>query len=88
MKVPVCKISNTKSSSGTLNSVKEYFSAKEAAIYLGISISTLYKLVHERKVPHYKPSGKLLRFSKTDLKNFISANRIPARSEKQLLTNY
>lgn len=62
-----------------------FLTAQEAATYLDVSISTLYKFVHERKVTFYKPSGKLLRFSITDLDDFITSKKVPSRFEKQLL---
>lgn len=39
---------------------KRYLSIKDAAELTGISVSTLYKLVCTRKIPVYKPTGKLL----------------------------
>jgi excisionase family DNA binding protein len=44
----------------------------EAARYLSISHSTLYKLTYQRKIPSYKPSGKLLYFFKHELDEWIS----------------
>ncbi len=43
-----------------------YLSIKEAAELTGISVSTLYKLVCSRRIPVYKPTGKLL-FLKEEL---------------------
>ena len=45
---------------------KEIYDTKEAAKYLGLSVSKVYKLAHLRQVPHYK-RGKLLRFKKSEL---------------------
>ena len=44
----------------------------EAAKYLSISQSTLYKLSYQRKIPSHKPSGKLLYFFKHELDEWIS----------------
>lgn len=43
------------------------FTTTEAAAYLGITRSYLYKLMMWRKVPYYKPRGKLCFFDKADL---------------------
>lgn len=44
----------------------EFLSIKQAAELTGISVSTLYKLVCSRRIPVYKPTGKLL-FLKEEL---------------------
>lgn len=46
----------------------------EAAHYLSISHSTLYKLTHQRKIPYHKPTGKLLYFFKHELNKWIAEN--------------
>lgn len=43
----------------------------EAAAYLGFRPSYLYKLTHKKQIRFYKPSGKKLFFSKSDLDNWI-----------------
>ena len=44
---------------------------KEACAYLGFAPSYLYKLTSKRIIPHYKPSGKVLFFSKVELDEWI-----------------
>lgn len=44
---------------------------KEACAYLGFAPSYLYKLTYRKIIPHYKPSGKMLFFSKTELDEWI-----------------
>lgn len=68
------------------SSEKEHLNTANAASYLGVSKSTIYKMVFNRRIPFYKPSGKLLYFLKSDLDKYISSNRTPARTENQLLT--
>jgi excisionase family DNA binding protein len=46
----------------------------EAAQYLSISHSTLYKLTYQRKIPCHKPSGKMLYFFKHELDTWIAEN--------------
>lgn len=48
---------------------------KEACAYLGFAPSYLYKLTYRKIIPHYKPSGKMLFFSKTELDEWIFKNR-------------
>jgi excisionase family DNA binding protein len=45
----------------------------QAAEYLGVSLRTMRRLIAERRVRHYKPSGQL-RFSPVDLDDFLAAS--------------
>lgn len=47
----------------------------EAAEYLSISKSYLYKLTSRKQIPYYKPNGKLIYFSKAELDKWILRNR-------------
>ena len=44
---------------------------KQAADYLSFSHSYLYKLTSRKIIPHYKPTGKMLFFSKAELEEWI-----------------
>ncbi len=44
---------------------------KEVCTYLGYKPSYLYKLTSSGRIPHYKPSGKMLFFSKCELDEWI-----------------
>jgi len=44
---------------------------KEACAYLGFAPSYLYKLTYRKVIPHYKPTGKVLFFSKCELDEWI-----------------
>lgn len=57
-------------------------SLKAAAVYLDVSRSTLYKMVHQKKINYYKPNGKLLYFSKKDLDEFAFSNEIKRKENK------
>lgn len=48
---------------------------KEASVYLGISLSSLYKLTSACKIPHYSPGGKILYFLQSDLDKYMLQNR-------------
>ena len=47
----------------------------EAAKYLGVSKSHLYKLTFTNRITFYKPAGKLLYFKKSDLNKYLFRNR-------------
>lgn len=47
------------------------FSTKEAAAYLKISCSYLYRLVWSNRIKGYKPGGKIFYFKKSDLDSYI-----------------
>ncbi|GHV61931.1 excisionase [Bacteroidia bacterium] len=54
---------------------KEVFNIKEAAIYLGVSKSYIYKLTaYPGKVPFFKPTNKNIYIKKSDLDEWRTAN--------------
>ena len=64
-------------------SAKEVLNLEEAACFLGIAKSTLYKMTHENRIPFYKPAGKLIYFEKSVLLEWIRSNRIMSEAELQ-----
>jgi len=60
---------------------KQVLSVKEACQFLGFSKSHLYKLTHKQRIPHYKPSGKLLFFERNELQEWLLHNRITPQDE-------
>jgi len=58
------------------------FTFNEAAAYLGISKSYLYKLTSGGKIPHYKPFGKKIYFDKVMLDDWVYQN--PVKSNTQI----
>lgn len=59
---------------------KQFYNCQEAANFLGISKSQLYKLTSSKQIPHYKPMGKLLRFSKNELTTWILSKKVVPES--------
>ena len=55
----------------TLFCTKEVLTSDEAARYMGISKSYLYKLTMLRKIPHYKPMGKMCYFNRMELEQWL-----------------
>ena len=45
----------------------------EAAKFLDLSRSHLYKLTSERKIPHFKPNGKKIYFDKSELVQWLKS---------------
>lgn len=64
-----------------LNVAKNVMNLEEAALFTGMSKSSLYKLTHRQVIPHYKPNGKLIYFEKTELLNWMRQNRISSSTE-------
>lgn len=61
--------------------MKEYLTLSEACIMLGISKSTMYKKTHNRILGFSKPGGKLIRFLKSDLENYLASNHHSSKDE-------
>lgn len=53
----------------------------EAASYMSLSKSYLYKLVCWGEIAHYKPGGKRVYFHIDDVVAWLQRNRIPSRDE-------
>ncbi len=60
---------------------KEVLTSDEAARYMGISKSYLYKLTMRQEIPHYKPMGKMCYFNRLELEAWLQANRIATDDE-------
>ncbi len=56
-------------------------SLEEAAKYLNISKSYLYRLTSRSIIPHFKPGGKKIFFDKKDLDRYLMSNRVSSREE-------
>ena len=50
---------------------KEVLNLEEAASFLGIAKSTLYKMTHLNQLPYFKPAGKLIFFEKQKLIDWV-----------------
>ncbi len=55
---------------------KEFFTLEEAAIYLGQSKSSLYKLTSKKEIPFYVPGGKIIYFRKRELEEWILNGKV------------
>lgn len=65
----------------TLITSKMVLTASEAAVYLGISLSTLYKMTMRKQIPHSKPNGKMCYFNRLELEAWLMSNRVATADE-------
>lgn len=54
---------------------------EEAAKYLNVSDSFLYKATYRNLIPFYQPGGKKIYFKIEDLDNYIFRNRVKSKKE-------
>ena len=52
----------------------EFWDIQELSGYLGIKPSTLYVMVEERSIPHYR-IGKLIRFKRSEIDAWMEGNK-------------
>lgn len=64
-----------------LQSQKNVLTFEEAANYMGVSHSCLYKMTMAGTVPHYKPRGKMIYFDRAELERWLLQNRITPADE-------
>ena len=64
-----------------LISQKNVLTFDEAATYMGISKSHLYKMTMLGSVEFYKPRGKMIYFSRESLEKFLLQNRVTPADE-------
>ena len=51
---------------------------RDAAVYLGVSVQTVYLWVERRRIPHLRVMGRNIRFLKSDLEPFRATFKQPA----------
>lgn len=61
--------------------LKKVLTFDEAANYMGMSKSCLYKLTSQKIVPHYKPNGKMIYFEREELETYLLSVRVKTQSE-------
>ena len=64
-----------------LHQGKDVLTLEEAAKFMGIARSSLYKMTHEQTIPFYKPNGKMIFFEKSDLLAWVRKNRVSSETE-------
>ncbi len=61
---------------------KDVLTLDEAAIYTGLSKTYLYKITASRKIPCWKPFGKMLYFKRSELDAWMLQH--PIKTDEQL----
>ncbi|KAB3729695.1 helix-turn-helix domain-containing protein [Phocaeicola vulgatus] len=64
-----------------MESERNLMTTTEAAKYLGLRPSYLYKLMMRRAIPYYKPNGKLCFFAREDLDAWLRRVRVKSQEE-------
>lgn len=62
-------------------SVKDFLNIDEAALYLQIAKSSVYKMTSNRELPVYKPNGKNIYILRSDLDDWIRRNQVATDEE-------
>jgi excisionase family DNA binding protein len=60
---------------------KEVLNLNDAALYLELSASHLYRLTSTGCIPFYKPNGKKLYFKRLELNQWLLRNRSTTKEE-------
>ena len=60
---------------------KPFLTVEEACTYVGVSKSAMYKYMHRREIPYYKPNGKKAYFKPEDLDIWVFRNRVNSAEE-------
>ena len=64
-----------------LEAGKEALTVEEAAKFMGMARSSLYKMTSDQTIPFYRPNGKMIFFEKSDILSWIRKNRVSSREE-------
>lgn len=64
-----------------MDNERNLMTTTEAARYLGLKPSYLYKMMMRRAIPYYKPGGKLCFFAKADLDAWLTRVRVKSQEE-------
>ena len=65
-----------------LTGSKDVLNFNEVATYTGLSKSYLYKLTSSGMIPHYKPTGKMCYFKRTEVETWLLQNRRSTAEER------
>ena len=60
---------------------KKILTIDEAADFLGLSKSCLYKMTSSKKIPHCKPHGKKIYLDRQELEQWVLSSRVTLISE-------
>lgn len=66
---------------GAEDQFKQMLTTIEAAEYMGVSLSMMYKMTHRRELPVYKPSGGKVYLKREDINAYLSKHRLMSQEE-------
>ena len=66
-----------------ISTTKAVLTVDEAARYMGIAKSTLYKMMMRREIPYSKPGGKVCFLNRMELEAWLMSNRMATADELQ-----
>jgi excisionase family DNA binding protein len=61
--------------------IQKPLGVSEAAEFLGLSRAYIYKLIHLKKIPAYKPTGGRVFFKRAELEAFVFRGKVSADYE-------
>lgn len=64
-----------------VSAAKEVLNLEEAAAFMGVTKSFLYKMTHNHAIPFYKPGNKLVYFEKSELLSWLRQNPVMSTSQ-------
>ncbi|EOA3680458.1 helix-turn-helix transcriptional regulator [Campylobacter jejuni] len=67
--------------------VKKYFTEKELSEYLGVSITSLFRLRQDGKIPYIR-IGKSIRYEIKEIENGLKLKDIKSKTHKENLSNF
>lgn len=65
----------------SLIAAKTILTIDEVAIITGLTKSWIYKATCAKKIPYYKPNGKLVYFDKKEIEDWMKQNRVKTLQE-------
>ena len=68
--LPQTKSSDATAASFTIPLNEVPLTVRDAAVYLGVSVQTVYLWVERKQIPHLRVMGRNIRFLKSDLQAF------------------
>ncbi|WP_345007271.1 helix-turn-helix domain-containing protein [Snuella lapsa] len=60
---------------------RSIYTTKDAAEFLGVSVSYMQKLIASREITFYRPKGKLIYLERKDLEDFVLKNPIHSKDD-------
>ena len=60
---------------------KNVLTFKETVAFTGFAPSYLYKLTHAKKIPHSKPTGKMIFFKRAEIENWLMSNPVTTANQ-------